>query len=72
MAYTAIRKGSSSRHRRWMMRNYALTYAAVMLRIMIPAFATAGVGIESSFPLIAWACWVPNLVFVEWVLLGRK
>lgn len=72
MAYISIRAGRRSRHRKWMMRNYALTYAAVMLRILIPSFAAAGFGFEVSYPVIAWLCWVPSLVFVEWVLIGRR
>lgn len=72
MAYVSIRSGRRSQHRRWMMRNYALTYAAVMLRILIPSYAAAGYGFELSYPVIAWACWVPNLIFVEWVLIGRR
>ena len=54
-----------------MLRSYALTLAAVTLRLYMPAFAIAGVGFDAAYPLIAWLCWVPNLVVVEWLVLAR-
>lgn len=54
-------------HRVWMIRSAALTLAAVTLRIQLP-IGIATVGFEISYPLIAWACWVPNLLVAEWWL----
>jgi len=65
-AYRAIRRGAIEEHRRWMVRNFALTFAAVMLRLYMPASVLAGVEFSLAYPLIAWMCWVPNLIFVEW------
>ncbi len=36
MAYRYIRSGNQALHRRWMIRSYALTFAAVTLRIYLP------------------------------------
>jgi mannose-6-phosphate isomerase-like protein (cupin superfamily) len=36
-AYRAIRAGNVALHRRWMVRNFALTFAAVTLRLWLPA-----------------------------------
>ncbi|OYD48275.1 DUF2306 domain-containing protein [Acidovorax kalamii] len=55
-------------HRRWMLRSYALTAAAITLRIYLGLGAAAGVDIEVSYPFIAWLCWVPNLLVAEWYL----
>ena len=61
-AYSAIRGGDIASHRAWMVRNFALTFAAVTLRIYLPASMLAGVPFEVAYPAIAWLCWVPNLL----------
>ena len=47
----------------------ALTFAAVMLRIYLPIALVAGIPFIDAYQAIAWACWVPNLLVVEWWLL---
>nr|WP_255807636.1 DUF2306 domain-containing protein [Cohnella mopanensis] len=57
-------------HQRWMTRNYALTFAAVTLRLYLP-ISIAAFGIESFndyYRVIAWLCWIPNLFFAQWLL----
>jgi uncharacterized membrane protein len=65
-AYLAIRRGAVAEHRKWMVRNFALTFAAVMLRLYLPASMAAGLGFAAAYPVIAWLCWVPNVLFAEW------
>jgi uncharacterized membrane protein len=67
-AYRAIRGGNVAAHRRWMVRNFALTFAAVTLRIWQPASVVAGIPFELAYPVIAWLCWLPNLLVAELVL----
>jgi uncharacterized membrane protein len=64
-AYRAVRRGDIASHRKWMVRNLALTLAAVTLRIYFPVLAVAGVPFEVAYPLVAWLCWVPNLIVAE-------
>ena len=71
MALVRIRQGDLARHQVWMYRNYALTYAAVTLRFALPAMIANGVPFEAAYQTIAWMCWVPNLIFVDWIL-ARK
>jgi hypothetical protein len=66
MALTAAKKRNFARHRIWMIRNFALTLAAVTLRLYLPASAVAGIAFEQAYPAIAWLCWVPNLIVAEW------
>ena len=66
MAYLAIRRRDITNHRRWMVRNFALAFAAVMLRIYVGLSVAAGLTFEGSYPVIAWLCWVPNLILAEW------
>jgi uncharacterized membrane protein len=71
-AYRAIRIGDVANHRRWMMRNYALTFAAVTLRIELGVISGAlGYEFAPTYQLVAWLAWVPNLIVVEWWLLQR-
>lgn len=65
LAFKYIRDRNIVAHRRWMLRSYALTLAAVTLRIYLPASQVAGIDFESAYRVIAWLCWVPNLVAVE-------
>lgn len=54
-------------HRRWMIRSAALTWAAVTLRLYLPVLA-ATLGFETGYMLVAWLCWVPNILIAEWLL----
>lgn len=65
MGYARIRSGQVDAHRRWMVRSYALTFAAVALRIYLPVSEAAGIPFEAAYPTIAWLCWVPNLIVAE-------
>jgi uncharacterized membrane protein len=58
-------------HRRWMLRSYALTAAAITLRILMPAAAVMGLPPGPSYRAIAWMCWLVNLGAVEVHLFFR-
>lgn len=68
MAYLQVRKGNFNGHRQWMIRNFALTFAAVTLRIYIPVSQVASIPFEAAYPVIAWLCWMPNLLFAEFLV----
>jgi len=65
MAYLRVRHGDLVAHREWMIRNYALTFAAVTLRLWLPLLMMAGFAFSVAYIAIAWLCWVPNLVAAE-------
>jgi uncharacterized membrane protein len=71
-AYLRIRAGDQLRHRQWMIRSYALTLAAVTLRVYLSLSQVLGVPFGEAYQAIAWVCWVPNLVVAEWVILRRN
>jgi len=66
-AFLAIRSRAIDEHRKWMVRNFSLTFAAVMLRLYIPVSFLAGADFAVAYPTIAWLCWLPNLLLAEWV-----
>jgi hypothetical protein len=60
-------------HRRWMIRSFAFTFAAVTLRIQLPILIGAfGLSYVAAIAIQAWLCWVPNLVVAELVLARGK
>lgn len=67
-ALGAAQSRDFAQHRRWMIRNFALTFAAVTLRLYLPGSMAAGIAFEVAYPAIAWLCWLPNLVVAEWLL----
>lgn len=58
--------GDLRAHRAWMTRSFALTFAAVTLRLQVPLLGAIGVPEATAYALVAWSSWVPNLVAVEW------
>jgi hypothetical protein len=69
-AIVAISGGDIKSHQRWMIRSYALTFAAVTLRIYLGIAIAAG-AIFVAYPIIAWACWLPNLAVAELLISSR-
>lgn len=56
-------------HRKWMVRSFALTFAAVTLRLYLPWFIIFGeMTYTEASVWVAWLCWVPNLLAAEWWL----
>jgi hypothetical protein len=52
-------------HRAWMIRSYALTFAAVTLRIYLPVSQVIGIDFALAYRCIAWLAWVPNIAIAE-------
>ncbi|ULO07631.1 DUF2306 domain-containing protein [Paenibacillus sp. 19GGS1-52] len=55
-------------HKAWMLRSYALTFAAVTLRIWLAPLALLFGDFEAGFRVVAWVCWIPNLLVIEVVI----
>lgn len=72
LAFVRIRGGDQAAHRRWMLRSYALSLAAVTLRIYLPISFGLGIDFDTAYPAIAWLCWVPNLAAVELWFVRRS
>ena len=52
-----------------MTRSYALTFAAVTLRIYLRLSQVVGIPFDAAYQTISWLCWVPNRVVAEWLIL---
>lgn len=55
-------------HRRWMIRSFALTFAAVTLRLYLAGFFAAGIEYAPASIVLGWISWVPNLLVAQWWL----
>ena len=67
-AYTAARARAIATHRRWMLRSYALIFAAVTLRIELPLLVIALGDFTPAYQIVSWLCWVPNILWAEWYI----
>jgi uncharacterized membrane protein len=68
-AYRAILRGRVAEHRRWMVRSFALTLAAVTLRNYLPLLLFGlHWSFDTAYITVAWVSWVPNLIVAEWLL----
>ena len=71
MAFAKIRRKDIAAHRAWFIRNYALTFAAVTLRLWQLTFAVSGVDFDIGYMTVAWLSWIPNLLIAQ-VLIRRS
>ncbi len=71
-AYHHIWNKRIALHREWMIRNYALTYAGVMLRLWQVVGMMAGLEFGVSYAIVAWLSWIPNLIVAEWIIQGTR
>ena len=67
-AYRHIRHKEIEQHRQWMIRNYALSFAGVMLRVWMPLSGAVGIDFLPAYQAVAWLAWVPNLLVAEWII----
>ena len=73
MAFDRIRKKDILAHRQWMWRSFALTFAAITLRIYI-FIASYYTDLTSpvAYAAIAWLSWSLNLIVVEWYVRTQR
>ena len=84
-AYSSIRKGDVKSHREWMIRSFALTFAAATLRLwlgtliatQLPFLQTKYAGdfdalFVEVYRVVMWLCWVPNLIAAEMIIQRRR
>lgn len=70
--------GRYADHRRWMLRSYALAFAAVTLRLLLglhsglESVGVPVVGFTTAYQAIAWLSWLPQLLLVGWLTRSRS
>lgn len=80
LAVRAARRGDFDHHPAWMIRSFALTFAAVTLRfwtvVLILLQSAAGATdpqamFANAYAAVPFLCWLPNLVVAEWLIRRR-
>ncbi|MGY4623393.1 DUF2306 domain-containing protein [Bradyrhizobium sp. USDA 4486] len=71
LAWRAAMQRRIADHRAWMIRSFALTFAAVTLRLYIPILLLLPVPFVAGYQFIAFACWVPNIIVAEFFLSAK-
>lgn len=70
MAIIKIKKRDIEAHKKWMYRSYALSFAAVTLRLLVPLMSIYTTwGEEFIIISTAWLSWMINLAVVEVLIL---
>jgi hypothetical protein len=73
MAFNKIKALDIDAHQRWMIRSYALAFAAVTLRIYMPFMqALMDMDFIDAYRIVAWLCWVPNLMVAELIIRRQR
>ena len=78
-AYRTARAGDFRAHRAWMIHNFAMTYAAVTLRLWLGILVAVHLafGLEGSqaftnaYAAVPFLAWLPNLVIAE-IMIARR
>ena len=78
-AYRAVRARDFRSHQAWMIRNFALTYAAVTLRIWLGLLVAThlllgfdeGMTFANAYAAVPFLAWLPNIVVAE-ILIARR
>jgi hypothetical protein len=71
MGWRAAMRRRLVEHRRWMIRSWALTLAAVTLRLYMLALPGMSSPLD-AYRAISFLCWVPNLIAAELYLRRRS
>ncbi len=72
MGYVTIRQGKVAAHQEWMIRSFGMTAAAITLRLWLPLMVAGGVEFPVAYRIVAWLCWVPNLLVAEAIVRWRR
>lgn len=64
--------GKIADHQEWMIRSFALTLAAVTLRLYLPIAQILPVDFDDAYRAISFLSWVPNVIAAEFFLIRRR
>jgi uncharacterized membrane protein len=72
LALRAIKLRDYKAHEEWAMRCFALTFAAVTIRVQLGIGFATGHKFEDFYWMLSWTCWIPNLIFAEWLIRRNR
>lgn len=72
LGFKAIKKGNIKSHEKFMIFSYAACFAAVTLRVWLPLLTIAIGEFNSAYRIVAWLCWVPNLIVAFLIVRNKR
>lgn len=70
--FWAIRQYNILGHQQLMIISFAACFAAVTLRIWLPLLEWLTGDFMTAYPIVAWLCWVPNILVAGWIIMKQK
>ena len=67
-ALRAVKCADYKAHKEWALRCFALTFAAVTIRVQLGIGFATGYKFEEFYWMLSWTCWIPNSIFAEWLI----
>jgi len=71
-AYLAVKNKNIQLHKDMMIYSYAACFAAVTLRLWLPILVISIGDFIPAYRIVAWLCWVPNLVVAYFIVSKSK
>lgn len=71
MAIIKVKQKNIQEHQKWMIRSYALSFAAVTLRLLVPAFSEFYMEEQLIIISTAWLSWMINLFIAEGIIFAK-
>ena len=71
-AYLKVRSGKIDVHQVFMIYSFSACFAAVTLRLWLPALIALFGDFIPAYRLVSWLCWVPNLVVAYFIVRKLK
>lgn len=68
MAYLHIKNKKLEQHQNMMVFIYAVTFAAVTLRIWLPLLEMVVGNFLTAYHIVAWLCWLPNFIVAQLIV----
>jgi uncharacterized membrane protein len=70
-AFLEIKNRSVKKHQKYMIYSYAACFAAVTLRLWLPVLTSVFNDFVTAYQIVAWLCWIPNLVVASFLINRR-
>lgn len=71
-AYLFIKEKQIIDHKKMTIYSYAACFAAVTLRVYLPFLTLFFKDFEVAYRIVAWLCWVPNLMVAHFIIGNRE
>lgn len=72
MGWKTAKTKNFDAHEDWMIFSYAACFAAVTLRIYLPILENIFGEFIPAYRIVAWLCWVPNMLVAYWIVRSRN